>query len=337
LDRQELQSAGQPSMDPGVRQARIDAEVKRILDNHDRQYLTDKQIDARAWAASRNQVFTDPYHVEASRDNSNQALSLETAPDGSLRVVKAEVGVEIDGTVRPIRDAEGRTRTAAGVLEAQRSRVGGLGDSESYASMWKVKSADYADGNMPEAVAQTQKWVKQHIKLMEGKRLAGGVVPPLKPHVADAIDLIVRAPSDATATPQRMQELDQAIRAIRRPDPSGMNPDGIQAYPGGVKEAMEKLPEQDRILGMTRRMQSIAVPEGEGGMAADAVRGGMRSATGPAMSVDKERSPSVQPLQTTGGQNPDDLEEKIRRLDEERARLARKIAESRQQTKGEHS
>jgi hypothetical protein len=271
--------------------------------------------------------------MEASRYNSNQVLSIETTPDGNRRLVRAEVGVEVNGRVLPIRDAEGRLRSGPGIVEAQNGQVKGLIDDEAVVTMWKVKSEDYLDGNIPEAVAQGQKGIKQYMKLRDGQRLAGAVVPPLKPHVAEAMELLVKAPVDASSSSTRMQELEHAIQAIRKPDPSGLNPDGIPAYPGGIKEALEKLPEQNRMLRASINahpdVSTGSVPpvstglnsNQEGAFAADAARTGMRGAVGPAgVNLPDDNASSAD------GVSRDDLEKRLRQIDEERAALTKKLA-----------
>ncbi len=328
-------AAGMPNVDTETRQARIDALVDQRISRLNSQLLTDDQINARAWAASRNQVFTDPYHMEASRDNSNQVLTVVATPDGKPKIVRAQVGVELNGTVRPIVDAEGEIRTAPGILEGQKGQRKGLIDPEGTTSMWKTKPDDYIDGNVPEAVAQGQKGIKQFMKLREGQRRGGYEVPPLKPHVAEAMEALVRAPVDSSSSPQKIQELEAALKAIRKPDPTGQNPDGISAYPGGIKEALEKLPEQNRMLGaaMPKRITvTVHSDFQQGPQTADDIRSAMREG------ISNPRDPQNvdNPPPESPPPEPDDLEERIRKLDEERASLARQIAE-RNKGKGENS
>jgi hypothetical protein len=314
-----LKESGRPPVGEAERQARIQAGVKSRIDRLNRQFLSEDQVRARAWAASRNQVFTDPYHVEASRDNSNQALAVVTAPDGTRKVERVELGVEVDGTVRPIRDAFGEVRTGPGMVEGQSGSRRGMMDSEAATGMWKGKSGDYVDGNLPEALAQTQKGIVQQIKFIDGQRRAGIPVPPLKAHDAEAMT-ILSDPGLATADPDTLRQADAQLRSI-------LKEDGTPAYPGGIREAIEKIPEQNRVRDLAIRAQGIpaqgppapAEPEdgvtdasetvrtAEGPLASDANRSGMRH----------------------GISNPrtDDLEERIRRLEEERDRLARRIAE----------
>lgn len=332
LENKTLKAASMPLVDTEARQARVDALINQKISRLQGQLLTDDQINARAWAASRNQVFTDPYHMEASIDNSNQVLTSITGPDGTRHLVKAEIGIESGGVVRPVIDAEGQLRTGPGILEAQRGQRKGLIDAEGTTTMWKVKPGDYIDGNIPEAVAQTQKGIKQLIKLNEGQRQAGVVVPPMKPHVAEAMELVLRAPTDSSSSPETMQSLESAIRSIPKPDPSGQNPDGIPAYPGGIKEALEKLPEQNRMLGAVMPKGTPVVHQDfqEGPQAADDIRSAMRDAVNKTSEQHSIDNPPIDPAPP----EPDDLEQRIRKLDEERARLARKIAEN-NQGKGE--
>ncbi|MBN2419109.1 MAG: hypothetical protein JXL81_06960 [Deltaproteobacteria bacterium] len=335
IENRSRKAAGMPVVDTESRHARIDALVNQKISRLNSQFLTDDQINARAWAASRNQVFTDPYHMEASRDNSNQVLTVITTPDGKPKVVRAQTGVELDGTVRPIVDAEGKTRTGPGVLEAQKGLRDGLIDPEGSATMWKVKPDDYIDGNIPEAVAQGQKGIKQFMKIREGQRRGGYAVPPLNPHVSEAMEALVRTPVDSTSSPQRIQELEAAIKAIRKPDPTGRNPDGIPAYPGGIKEALEKLPEQNRMLKAAMSGQTtITVHQDfqQGPQTADDIRSAMRDGISNPRGPQTANNPPSEPTPP----EPDELEERIRKLDEERARLAKKIAE-RNRGKGENS
>jgi hypothetical protein len=326
IENNTLKAAGMDLVDDAARQARIDALVDQRLSRLNDQFLTDDQINARAWAESRNQVFTDPYHVEASRDNSNQVFTLTRDPDGTTRPVRAQIGVETDGRVRPVRDIQGDLRTGPAILEAQQGQRRGLLDDEGYAAMWKVKSRDYADGNIPEAVAQSQKGIKQLMKLREGQRSAGVAVPPLKPHVAEAMELILRAPADATASPEKMAELDAALKSIPRSDAVDSHTQAPPAYPGGIIEAMEKLPEQNRMLG-------AATPDTapgykglkDGPLASDAVRSAMR---GTASRDNAQVLPQddVQATQDTGPPpEPDELQERIRKLDQERAALMKQF------------
>ena len=325
--------AGNPSIDETTRQTMIETETARRLERLSQQGLTEQQIDDRAWAASRNQVVTDVAHIEACRANSNQAVSVEISPDGTWHPVRTEIGVEIDGKVRPIVDIEGNIRTGPAIVEAQKGQSKGLPDDEAYTAMWQEKPRDFLDSNMPEAVAQGQKGIKQYMKLRAGQKLAGAVVPPIKPHVAEAMDLVYRSPSDSTATPQSIQLLEQRLRAIRKPDGS---PDGIQAYPGGIVDVLNKLPEQNRLLRSATLQPDFLVSESEGPLASDAARTGVRTGIG-ADSQGTLPSDPVEPLENlTEPESPEDLDEQLRRLDEQRTELAKKLAASRKNFKGEN-
>ena len=319
--------AGNPEIDAATRQTMLETETARRLDLLSHQGLTEQQIDDQAWAASRNQVVTDVAHIEACRDNSNQAVSVEIASDGTWHPVRTEIGVEIDGTVRPIVDTEGNVRTAPAIVEAQRGQRKGLLDDEAYTGMWQEKPREFLETNLPEAVAQGQKGIKQYMKLRAGQQSAGAFVPPIKPHVAEAMDLLTRTPSDSTATDQSIQALEQRLRSITKPD-------GSQAYPGGIVEVLNELPEQNRLLRAATHQGDFLVSENEGPLASDALRTGVR--TGIAASQNNVPPEPVEPLENSAKPvSPEDLDEQLRRLDEQRTELAKKLAARRKNHEGE--
>jgi hypothetical protein len=217
--------------------------------------------------------------------------------------------------------------------------------------MWKAKSGDYMDGNLPEAIAQTQKGIVQQIKFIDGQRQAGIPVPPLKSHVAEAME-ILSDPKNATAEPDTIRQVDADIRSINKAD-------GTPAFPGGIREAMEKIPEQNRVLDMAIRARAVPTPTEEppveihpvepipevpsytpleeGPLVSDANRSSMRAAPSPPST--SEPLPEIIPQSGIDNDpvDPHELEERIRKLDEERARLARQIAERKKQSEGEQS
>ena len=148
--------------------------------------LTDEQILHRAWAEEHNQLFTDRAHVEASIDNSDQASVLRPAADGSA----------------PLR---------GNVVDAQQGK-GKLLDAEGYSRMWSEKSRFYAD-NPPEAIAQSQKGIAEYMKLRDGYS-AHSTPPPLPPKVAEAMTIVIKAPTGIDATPATIASVNSQLQAL---------------------------------------------------------------------------------------------------------------------------
>lgn len=151
-------------------------------------------IDARAWGEAHNQLFTDRHHIEASRDNADQVLR-PTA-----------------GGVEPGQDAPNVLRTQWGEQRPDGS-ARNLEDAEGYARMWGEKSRFYQH-NTPEAVAQAQKGIDQHMRVRHGLRQQGIEPPPMDNRTAAAMERISRAPVGADATPQAMNQLNSDLQAM---------------------------------------------------------------------------------------------------------------------------
>lgn len=145
-----------------------------------------------AWAEAHNQLFTDRFHVEASRGNTDQGVQRVVGEDGAARAEAAQV--------------------ASNTLDV---KGGGarLADPEGYARMWQEKSEFYRN-NPAEALAQSQKGVAEMMDLRDGYRQQGLEPPPLNPRAAQAMEIIGRAPVGVDATPAAMAQVESQLQAI---------------------------------------------------------------------------------------------------------------------------
>lgn len=145
-----------------------------------------------AWAEAHNQLFTDRFHMEASRGNTDQGVQRMVDPDGRVRAEPTQV--------------------ASNTLEVGAGRAQ-LTDPEGFARMWQEKS-DFYRNNPPEALAQSQKGIAQHMALRDGYRAQGLEPPPLNPQAARAMEIIARAPVGTDATPQALARVEAELQAL---------------------------------------------------------------------------------------------------------------------------
>jgi hypothetical protein len=175
------------------------------------QGLTKQQIFERAWAEEHNQLFTDRFHMEASAANADQVIRVGPSgrigqAQGKSPVVAAQKGAPPgeDALVAP---RGGPSRSALP------SRPADLKDPEGYARMWKEKSHFY-EHNMPEALAQSQKGIAEMLNLRDGYRSRGMEPPPLPPKIAQAMEIVIKAPVGVDATPQAMAKVTKDLQAL---------------------------------------------------------------------------------------------------------------------------
>ncbi len=151
------------------------------------QTLSREQIDHQAWAETHNQLFTDKFHIEASRDNSDQAFKA------------------FNRRLSPVQETENIVKAQKG--EAQ------LVDPEGNARMWKEKPEFY-HRNKPEAIAQAQKGIAGYMKVRDGYRAQNIEPPPIKDSISRAMEIIVRAPVGVDATPEIMDRVESDLQAL---------------------------------------------------------------------------------------------------------------------------
>ena len=170
--------------------------------------MTNEQIQQRAWAEAHNQLFTDEFHLEASRDNSNQ---LTTFVGG-----------------KPV-----QTQQESNVLTTQHGDSTLL-DPEGQAKMWHIKSEGYASvGNTPEAIAQSQKGIESYIKIRDGYHAQGYEVPPIDTRTAEAMEIITKSPVGVDATPDAMANVQKQLQNLGYHD---------------VPDALGKIASQQEVL-----------------------------------------------------------------------------------------
>ncbi len=221
---QKRRAEGRPEIAP-LKTRDVGAQVEAGIERLKGQGLTGEQIEHRAWAESKNQLFTDGKHVEASRDNSDQAFSVSRTEDGRIQVTRRQIR-------SPVLDA--------------RDGKAPLQDADGYSRMWSEKSRFYGYGNQntPEAVAQSQKGIAEYMKLRDGARAGGNEPPPLKPEVAEAMDKILRTPVGQHGDQEAMDGLNADLRAIR-------DQNGKPCYTD-VNDAMNKIAGQNEYLRFSR-------------------------------------------------------------------------------------
>jgi hypothetical protein len=185
----------------------IDSEVEKSIQRLQNQGLTAEQIKHRTFAEAHNQLFTDQHHMEASRGNADQGF----------KIIKGQ-GIE-------------PTQVRSNVLDAKDGKAP-LADPEGFGRMWAEKSHFYHD-NPAEAMAQSKKGINEMLGIREGQRAQGLDPAPLKPEVAEAMTIIVKAPTGIDATPEAIDRVNRNIQAIR-------DSEGRQVYRSGA-DAMEKI------------------------------------------------------------------------------------------------
>ena len=109
---------------------------------------------------------------------------------------------------------------------------GQLKDPEGYANMWKEKSHFY-EPNPPEALAQSQKGIAEMMKIRSGYRQGGLEPPPLPPKVAQAMDVVLKAPVGVDATPQAIAQVNNQLKDLGFRD---------------MNDAMSKIAGQNELL-----------------------------------------------------------------------------------------
>jgi hypothetical protein len=166
------------------------------------QGLADQEILHRAWAEEHNQLFTDKYQTEASRDNSDQFLRGQLKPPST--------GIQPGG--KPDMTMLDRVQRTQSVLKAQ-SGEQRLQDPEGFYRMWQEKSRFY-ENNPPEALAQSQKGIAEMMKLRDGYRQGGMQPPSLPPKIAQAMGVIVRAPTGVDASPTAIAGVNQQLKNL---------------------------------------------------------------------------------------------------------------------------
>lgn len=167
----------------------IDAQVEKSIERIKNQGLTAEQIKHRTFAEAHNQLFTDQHHMEASRGNADQGF----------KTIENQ-GVE-------------RTQVRSNVLDAK-DGTAQLSDPEGFSRMWAEKSHFYHD-NPPEALAQSKKGIAEMLGLREGQRAQGLAPAPLKPETAQAMEVIIKAPTGTNATPEAIAQVNRDIQAIK--------------------------------------------------------------------------------------------------------------------------
>ncbi len=186
--REELEFMRRPDQPGDIEALQQQGYSQEQIATLQRQGLTQQQIDHQAWAESHNQLFTDQHHIEASRDNADQAFRA--------------VGRHLE----PIQKSEGS------VISAQ-SGTAQLADSEGFARMWREKSNFYAQ-NPPEAIAQSQKGIDIYLKIRDGYRVQNIVPPPIADTTASAMEIIARTPIGMDATPQVIARVESDLQAL---------------------------------------------------------------------------------------------------------------------------
>jgi hypothetical protein len=184
--------------------------------------MSDQEIEDRAWADANNVLYTTKEHQEASAANTDQRTVFVRRPDGTLerRTENPEANV--------VRAQAGETR---------------LGDAEGYARMQVDKVEFYSHLNTPEALAQSQKGIAQHMKLRDGYEMAaregrGMPPPPLTPAMSQAMAIIVKAPIGQAATPAALARVESDLQALGFRD---------------TADAMTKIAQQNELLKLSNR------------------------------------------------------------------------------------
>lgn len=212
--------------------------------------LTQKDIDARAWGEANNQLFTDKFNVEASRDNSDQALAGQA-----------------------LRDAQGKQTTniqqVTGATPGDGGKPRNLEDAEGFAKMWGEKSKFY-EHNTPEALAQSQKGIEVQMKIRDSLRSQGLEPPPLDTNTAKAMELITRAPVGNDATPKAMEDLNKSLQDLGYKDPHdamqkiASQVEGVSKWAGAPQAEKPTAPQPEQGLtssGLSRVARNTLGPQ----------------------------------------------------------------------------
>jgi hypothetical protein len=174
--------------------------------------MADERTKHQAWAAAKNQVFTDKYHPEAGRDYTDQRTTV------------------ING--RPV-----QTQVEPNVLRVERGETR-LEDPEGMALQFKEKSRPFKDIDPQEGISQMQKGIELHMKMRGGYRAQDYEVPPLKEKVSAAMEVIMKAPRGSDATPEAMQKVADELKDLGY---------GTHDRPP-ISDAIDKMAAQNEVL-----------------------------------------------------------------------------------------
>jgi hypothetical protein len=175
--------------------------------------------------------------------------------------------------------------------------------------MWGEKSHFY-HRNTPEAVAQAQKGIAQHMRVRSGLRAQGLEPPPLDNRTAAAMERISRAPVGADATTGAMDELELDLQNMGYRD---------------TNDALQRIASQNEALKWSRPQgyQPSAPPPAEG-LSPSSTIGVARDAPAPQDPVESDNAPraffkTAAPREAPGGPadsesvTGDDLEREVER------------------------
>ncbi len=214
-----INSQNQPKYFDRLREAKSE-DIAKIEAARGGQRMSDREILAMAddktkhecWAESKNQVFTDRFHVEAGRDVSDHRMAIV---DGRPMMVKEESNV--------LKVARGETT---------------LEDATGMALQYPAKSRPYTNIDPQEGVSQTQKGIDMLMKMREGYRKQGCDVAPLKDRDAAAMELFQRTPKGADCKPSDITNLEKGLEDLGY---------GTHGRPP-ITDAQEKLAGQFEVL-----------------------------------------------------------------------------------------
>ena len=144
-------------------------------------------ISAEDWSRKCQQMPTDKHHIEASADYSDQARDPKT---GELIKVKPNI-----------------LKVKAG--------EGTLIDPEGLGNMYHEKvDAAIRDNNIPEAYAQSKKGVDSLKKVRKGYQKQGYKTGDLPKNMEEAMDIVMKAPVDDTATAARIANVEKQLKSL---------------------------------------------------------------------------------------------------------------------------
>ncbi len=173
--------------------------------------LTEEEIKHRAFAESKQQLYTDKSHIEASSANSDQTTRYERDKSGKVQVIKEQ--------------------KEPNIVEAKSGKAP-LEDEQGYSHMWEAKIRAH-EGNTPEMIAQGQKMIKEWIGIRDGQRLRGIQTKEINPNYQKAMKIILQSPTDHKATPEVIENINNQLRSIT-------NSDGKPIFKN-VKDALYKM------------------------------------------------------------------------------------------------
>ncbi len=256
-----------------------DRQILDMADEWDKTHINPKDkyppppIRHQAWAESKNQVFTDRTHAEAGMDFTDQRTTV------------------VGGKVV-------QTQVEPNIVQVQRGEAR-LADAEGMAMQYPQKSRPYEHIDPQEGISQAQKGIEAHMKIREGYREQGYDVPPLKDKPAAAMEVIMRAPKGADATPEAMQKVNSDLEAL------GYGTHGRPALP----DAMEKLAAQTEVVHKFSRPPAGPAPELDAAQTARIARSSISGEPASSGTFDEhvdftESTESSQPMQSAINQQP---------------------------------